>query len=77
MQRPYLQGKEEGKAEGKAEGRVEEARDLLRRFLKRRGFEIAADVERRISTEVDVARLERWIEAAVGASSMADVFAEA
>jgi hypothetical protein len=68
------EGRTEGRAEGRTEGRAEEARLLLDRVLAARSFAVPQDVRARIDGEPDVARLESWIEAAVTAASLGDVF---
>jgi hypothetical protein len=55
-------------------GRVTEARLLLHRVLAARSFSMTADVRARIEGEPDVTRLESWLEAAVTAISIGDVF---
>jgi hypothetical protein len=67
-------GLAKGLAKGRAEGRAAEARSLLRKVLAARSFPVTPDVRARIDGEPDVARLEAWLEAAVTASSIGDVF---
>jgi hypothetical protein len=54
------------------EGRLEEARRSLRRVLGARGFSLAADDQARIDTCEVTDTLERWLDQAVVASSVAD-----
>jgi hypothetical protein len=76
------QGKAEGMAQGRAEGmvtgrdtgRAEEARTLLYKVLAVRAFAVTPDVRARIDGELEVARLEAWLEAAVIAGALGDVF---
>ncbi|HET7503746.1 MAG TPA: hypothetical protein VFK02_22150 [Kofleriaceae bacterium] len=80
------EGREEGRAEGRAEGRVEgrvegraegsaaEARRLLFKVLAARLFPVTPDLRARIERELDVARLEAWLEATVTAGAVGDVF---
>ena len=67
-------GHVEGRMEGRAEGRADEARQLLHRVLGARRFVVTPDVRSRIDREADVTRLETWLEAAVTASALDDVF---
>jgi hypothetical protein len=59
---------------GHAKGRAEEARLLLHKVLAARSFPVTPDVRARIDREPDVARLESWLEAAVTAGAIGDVF---
>jgi hypothetical protein len=65
---------DKGRVEGRVEGRAAEARLLLHKVLAARSFPITPDVRARIDGEPDVARLESWLEAAVTASAIGDVF---
>jgi hypothetical protein len=65
---------DKGRAEGRAEGRALEARLLLHRVLAARSFRVTPDIRKRIDGESDVARLESWLEAAVTADTLGDVF---
>jgi hypothetical protein len=53
----------------------EVARILLLRALSRRGFSLGPDDRARIDACEDVATLERWIEQAVTAASLAEALA--
>jgi hypothetical protein len=64
----------EGREEGREQGREEEARSALLRVLARRGFAITDEIRRRVDAERDLAVLEAWLDAAVTAASIADVF---
>jgi predicted transposase YdaD len=70
----HTEGRTEGRAEGRTEGRAAEARLLLHKVLAARSFAVPSDIRMRIDAESDVSRLESWLEAAVTASSIADVF---
>jgi hypothetical protein len=70
----YVQGHEDGLKEGREEGRRLESRQLLRRVLHRRGLEPGAAENRRIDTCEDLAQLGRWIDRALTASSLTEVF---
>jgi len=59
---------------GRVEGRAVEARLLLHTVLTARSFPVTSDVRARIDGESDVARLESWLEAAVTANAIGDVF---
>jgi hypothetical protein len=65
---------DKGHDKGLAEGRAAEARSLLHKVLALRSLPVTPDVEARIDGESDVARLEVWLEAAVTAGSIGDVF---
>jgi hypothetical protein len=67
-------GRVKGRSEGRVEGRADEARRLLHKVLAARSFEVTPDVRARIDGEADVARLEQWLEAAVTAAAIGDVF---
>jgi hypothetical protein len=69
-----VEGRAEGRVEGRVEGRAVEARLLLHRVLAARSFRVTPDVRKRIDGESDVARLESWLEAAVNADTIGDVF---
>lgn len=65
---------DKGREKGRGEGRAAEARLLLHRVLAARSFLATADIRARIDGEPDVTRLESWLEAAVTATSIGDVF---
>ncbi len=68
--------RDEGRCEGRDEGRREgEARALLA-ALRARGILVSDAARERILAEKDAERLERWVERAVAASSLADVLDE-
>ena len=57
-------------------GRAAEARLLLHTVLAARSFPVTEDVRARIDGESDVVRLEAWLEAAVTAPTIGDVFGD-
>jgi hypothetical protein len=59
---------------GRSEGRADEARSLLLKVLAARSLPVPPDVRARIDHEPDLARLESWLEAAVTATAIGDVF---
>jgi hypothetical protein len=66
------QGRAEGRAEGRVEGRAEDVLTVLRA----RGFVVPEAVRERILAQKDPERLERWLEKAVVATSVAAVLDE-
>jgi hypothetical protein len=70
----HAEGRSEGRSEGRAEGRADEARSLLLKVLAARALPVTPDVRARIDREPDLARLEAWLEAAVAATAIGDVF---
>jgi hypothetical protein len=71
------EGVAKGRAEGVAKGRGEEARVALHKVLVARAFRVTPDVRARIDREPRIARLEAWLEAAVTAELISDVFGSA
>lgn len=67
-------GRAEGRVEGRVEGRADEARSLLLKVFAARSLPVTPDVRARINGEPDLARLESWLEAAVTAAAIGDVF---
>ena len=61
-------------ARGQAEGQRQYAHSSLLRVLARRGFTLPPGLEERIAVEQDLGRLERWLDAAVTAARVEDVF---
>jgi len=75
MQDPNVQELiSEWEDKGLVKGRAVEARLLLHKVLAARSFPVAPDVRARIDREPDIARLESWLEAAVTAAAIGDVF---
>jgi len=66
------QGRDEGRAEGEATAR---ARDVLTAF-RVRGIAVPDTARERILAERDPERLERWLEKAIVAASVADLLDE-
>ena len=60
--------------EGWTEGRLEEAKQNLHQVLAARDLPVTPDVRARIYGERDVARLEAWLEAAVTAPTIGEIF---
>jgi hypothetical protein len=69
-------GRDEGRTEGRAAGRAEEAARNLLTVLRVRGIAVQDAVRERILAETDPTRLERWLERAVLAASVAEVLVE-
>jgi hypothetical protein len=63
---------DQGKQEARAEAHAEEATRALLTVLRARGLAVPDAVHERILAEKDLARLERWIERAAVAGSVAD-----
>lgn len=59
-----------GRTQGKAEGVVEGKVDTLLKLLSQRGLRVTADQRRRISTCVDLAILDGWLDRVLLASSV-------
>jgi hypothetical protein len=75
MQDPNVQELiHEWEDKGRAEGRAAEARLLLHKVLAARSFRVPPDLRARIDREPDLARIESWLEAAVTAHTIGDVF---
>jgi hypothetical protein len=69
-----VEGRAEGRAEGRVEGRAEGEVDALLRVLAARGVEVPEDVHARIRACTDMGQLNTWIDRAVAATSIADLF---
>jgi hypothetical protein len=67
------QGISQGVAQGLAQGRTEEAARNLLTVLRARGLAVPDAVRERILAQKDPERLERWLEKAVVAPSLAEV----
>ena len=67
-------GLAEGLAEGESKGRAAEARRLLYKVLAARSFSVTSAMRARIERETDTIRLEAWLETAVTARTVRDVF---
>jgi flagellar biosynthesis/type III secretory pathway protein FliH len=69
-------GLTEGRSAGLAEGRTEEAARALLTVLRARGLAVPDAVRERILAQKDLERLERWLEKAAVAASVAAVLDE-
>lgn len=67
------EGRSEGRSEGRAEGRADEAARALLTVLRVRGIEVPEAARERILSQKDPERLERWLERAIVATSLAKV----
>lgn len=67
----------EGRTEGRSEGRAEEAARALLTVFRVRGLHVQEAVRERILAEKDPGRLERWLEKAIVATSVAEAIDEA
>lgn len=65
------QFREEGRAEGRAEG---EARSILK-VLDRRGVTVDEDSRQRIESCTDLTTLDTWLDRAITAEQVSDLFA--
>ena len=70
------QGRAEGLAEGLTQGRTEEAARAVLAVLRARGMVVADSIRERILAQKDPERLERWLEKAAVAASVAAVLDE-
>ncbi|HKH48663.1 MAG TPA: hypothetical protein VKM72_28700 [Thermoanaerobaculia bacterium] len=70
------QGRAEGLAEGRTEGRTEEAARTVLAVLRARGMAVPDSIRERILAQKDPERLERWLEKAAVAASVAAVLDE-
>lgn len=66
----------EGRAEGRNEGRAEEAARAVLTALRVRGIAVSDAARERILGQNDPERLERWLEKAIVAASLAEVLGE-
>jgi hypothetical protein len=66
----------QGRAEGRSEGRAEEAARNVLAVLRVRGIAVPDDVRERILAQKEPERLERWLEKAAVAASVAAVIEE-
>jgi hypothetical protein len=65
---------EETHAEGRAEGHVEMAAQTVLTALRVRGIAVPAAARKRILAQKDLKQLERWLEKAIVAISIDDLF---
>ena len=76
MHSSWADARKMGREEGRTEGRADEAARAVLTVLRARGIAVP-DVDReRILAESDVDCLERWLEKAVVAGSVAEVLTE-
>jgi hypothetical protein len=68
---------EDARTEGRTEGLIAAQVKALLTVLRARGVAVPDAAQRRIQAERDLARLERWIERASVASSVAEVIDDA
>ena len=68
--RAEAKGREQGREQGREEGRVEEARDLFGRLAAARGWALTAPQLAQLHAIGDHARLSRWCERIITASSV-------
>ncbi len=73
-QEGHREGRQEGHREGRQEGRREHASHVLRTIVARRGLVLDAVREMQIDQCDDVELLDRWIDRAVTASSVDEIF---
>ena len=71
-----VEGRNEGRVEGRNEGRAEEAARAVLTALRVRGVAVSGAERERILAEKDRTQLERWLERAILATSVAEVLAE-
>jgi hypothetical protein len=70
------QARAEGRAEGRAEVRAQEAARNLLAVFKARGMAVPEPIRERILAQADPEQLERWLDRAVVAASIAEIFDE-
>ncbi len=64
-----------GKADGEASGEIKGEAKALILILKRRGLAITDEQQRRVVACTDLATLERWLDRALSAASVEELFA--
>jgi hypothetical protein len=77
LQEGRKEGLQEGREEGLQEGQLQTSRSVLLRILTRRKIEISAERRTQIEACTDIATLQRWLDAAIMASSSEEVFDQA
>jgi hypothetical protein len=70
------EGRRQGRREGRDQGRAEEAARALLTALRVRGIAVPDIARERILAQEDLDRLERWLERAIVATSLAGVLDE-
>ncbi|PXX68421.1 hypothetical protein DFR70_102101 [Nocardia tenerifensis] len=68
----YIEGKSAGESEGEARG---EAKALLK-VLRKRGFEVSDALIARVEEQTDTDQLDAWLDRAIDAKSLDEVFVE-
>jgi hypothetical protein len=63
-----------GKDDGRVEGRVEGEANAVLRVLAVRGIEVPEDARARIRACTDTGQLDTWLDRAVAATSITDLF---
>jgi predicted nucleic acid-binding protein len=76
MQSTWEKAKRIGRDEGKAEGKAEATAHAVLTSLRVRGVSVSAADRERILAERDPKRLERWLERAIVAAMVSEVFNE-
>jgi predicted transposase YdaD len=71
------EGHAEGEAEGRARGRAEGEAIAVLNVLRRRGIEVPPEQHRQISTCTDTHLLELWLDRAIDATHIDDLFDDA
>lgn len=73
----YLErGRKQGHAQGKAEGHAEARAHILIRLLARQGIHVDVPSRQRIMSCTDVATLDQWLDRALNATRLSDVFGD-
>jgi predicted transposase YdaD len=70
----FGRGKDEGLAEGLAEGRAKGEAEAVLRVLAARRIEVPEEARARISSCADLRQLDAWLDRAVVATSVAELF---
>jgi hypothetical protein len=76
MQNTWEKAREQGRNEGRDEGRAEEAARAVLTVLRVRGIDVPDAIRERILAQKDPTRLERWLEKAAVAASVAEAIDE-
>jgi hypothetical protein len=71
----FQQGRDEGVKQGRDEGVKLAARSLIN-MLRARSIDVPEQTRQRIFAEQDIQRIERWLERAVAAETLNEVFVE-
>jgi len=76
MQKTWEKARTEGRTEGRSEGELARGVHDVLAVLRVRGIAVPEAARKRILAEKDPARLERWLERAILATSVAEIFDE-